>query len=271
MDRRQLNFGCGARFCKTWTNIDFHASDPSVQRVNLLRGFPFPECCFDTVYSSHVLEHFDLDQGRFLMSESYRVLRKGGILRIVVPDLEGSCREYIRILSLKDGPEKQQLYSWVILELLDQLVRVRRTGRMGTYLASLQRDDNLRMQAYVQSRTQNNAFDEQATSGVFKRLKSITPDKLRIKLLYMYLRALAYLVPQSIRDIVLVRSDIGERHQWMYDGFSLKQLFEETGFTKVTRRSFDESGIIGFTSSFLDSFPDGRPYKCNSIYMEGIK
>jgi len=94
----KLNFGCGARIAANWTNIDFHSSDSRVRRVNLLAGFPFPDNYFDVVYSSHVLEHFTRDQGLFLIREAHRVLKPGAILRIVVPDLEGSCREYLRSL-----------------------------------------------------------------------------------------------------------------------------------------------------------------------------
>ena len=102
----KLNFGCGLRFSSNWENIDFHSDNSQVKRVNLLAGFPYPDSSFEAVYSSHVLEHFDRDQGRFLVAESYRLLRKGGVFRVVVPDLQGSCNEYLRILSLTDNATK---------------------------------------------------------------------------------------------------------------------------------------------------------------------
>ena len=102
-----LNFGCGTRFAPGWTNIDFHGDGIHVRRVNLLAGFPFPDNSFDVAYSSHVLEHFTPQQGAFLIRESCRVLKAGGTLRTVVPDLEASCREYLRILAMNDSdPEK---------------------------------------------------------------------------------------------------------------------------------------------------------------------
>ena len=106
MKYNKLNFGCGNRFADNWENIDFHSEDSQVKRVNLFAGFPYVNESFEAVYSSHVLEHFDRAQGRFMINESYRVLRKGGVLRIVVPDLQGSCTEYLRILSLPEGAEK---------------------------------------------------------------------------------------------------------------------------------------------------------------------
>lgn len=48
------------------------------------------------------------------------------LLRIVVPDLENICREYLRILELARQDKKyQEKYNWIVVELLDQLVRVK--------------------------------------------------------------------------------------------------------------------------------------------------
>ena len=40
----------------------------------------------DIVYSSHFFEHIDNATGINLINESYRVLKKGGVIRILVPD-----------------------------------------------------------------------------------------------------------------------------------------------------------------------------------------
>jgi len=46
-------------------------------------------------YLSHVLEHFSKDRGRRLLSDCYRVLRKQGVLRVVVPDLRKTVADYV--------------------------------------------------------------------------------------------------------------------------------------------------------------------------------
>jgi len=66
---KKLNFGCGRRFASGWVNIDFHSEHPEVQRVNLLRGFPFPDAHFEVVYSSHVLEHFNPSSAEKILRE----------------------------------------------------------------------------------------------------------------------------------------------------------------------------------------------------------
>ena len=271
MTTRKLNFGCGTRFSDSWVNIDFDSYDSRVQRVNLLSGFPFADSSFDAVYSSHVLEHFDPDQGRFLLSESFRVLTKGGVLRIVVPDLEGSCREYLRVLSMEPGDEKHQLYSWIIIEMLDQLVRNKPSGQMGPFWDALTNDGGLEMKAYIMARTQNNVFDSPPKLSFLDKLKRVTPNKLYTKLTYTYLHFISLLLPKSLRELVFVQTTIGERHRWMYDRFSMTKLFQDAGFSRVQVVSHNTSDIPGFEFSELDCLASGSPYKNNSIYMEGTK
>jgi ubiquinone/menaquinone biosynthesis C-methylase UbiE len=59
------------------------------------KPLPFPDCSADAVYASHVLEHLYREQGQQLIRESFRVLVLGGIVRIVVPDLNSIVREYL--------------------------------------------------------------------------------------------------------------------------------------------------------------------------------
>jgi len=54
---------------------------------NLEYGIPLPKACADYIYSSHFLEHLSKRHGARLLSEAFRVLRPGGIIRIAVPDL----------------------------------------------------------------------------------------------------------------------------------------------------------------------------------------
>lgn len=272
MSNIKLNFGCGNRFSEGWVNIDFHSEDKRVRRVNLLSGFPFRESSFDVVYSNQVLEHFDRIQGEFLLKECYRVLRKGGVLRIVVPDLEGSCREYLRVLSLPDGPEKKKLYDWIIVELLDQMVRNEPAGEMGRLVRSVMAGEDEEFKQYIIHRTENWLRPRPSPPPTLaNKVKKITLQKLQTKFIYWYLRAVSLLIPSQLRDMVMVRAAIGERHRWMYDAYALERAFKKLGFRNVRRVSYDESSIPNFNEDYLDRDPDGKPYKYNSIHMEGIK
>lgn len=67
---------------------------------NLAKGIPFESNTVDAVYHSHILEHLDkCVVDRFLL-EAKRVLKPSGIHRIVVPDLEYLCRQYLDHLTL---------------------------------------------------------------------------------------------------------------------------------------------------------------------------
>ena len=50
--------------------------------------FPWNNETADVVYSSHTLEHSTRHEGRVFLAECFRVLKKGGIVRLVVPDLQ---------------------------------------------------------------------------------------------------------------------------------------------------------------------------------------
>ena len=63
----------------------------------------------------------------------------------------------------------------------------------------------------------------------------------------------------------------GEVHQCMYDRHSLKTQLEHAGFLHIGIYNAFESGIKDWPHYCLDIEADGRAYKPDSIYMEGIK
>ena len=246
-----------------------------MQRVNLLNGFPFPANRFDFVYSSHVIEHFTLKEARFLLREAYRVLKPGGVIRAVVPDLEGTAREYLRIIDLPEAnPEKQRYYEWITIELLDQLVRTTSGGAMGPFFQSTIASGDEQMLAYIRSRIETKGWmpqPEQRRKSFVQRLTSITSDKLSQKATYWYLACIKSLIPERLRAMIVNDTSIGEKHRWMYDRYGFKQLMVDSEFVDVSFRHFNESVIPGFIEDNLDSNPDGSPYKNVSIYCEARK
>ena len=65
----------------------------NVRRIDIAKRLPFPDGSFDAVFSSHTLEHPYLSQTKSLLRECLRVLRPGGVVRHVVPDLGALCEE----------------------------------------------------------------------------------------------------------------------------------------------------------------------------------
>lgn len=104
-----------ARFAELPDNVLVH---------NLARGLPFPTDSVDAVYHSHVLEHLDRDVARRFLLEVRRILKPGGLQRIVVPDLELACRLYLDHLAVADRDiEEAPRHDAYIAAIIEQCVR----------------------------------------------------------------------------------------------------------------------------------------------------
>jgi SAM-dependent methyltransferase len=272
-----LNIGCGSTHHEDWVNIDMTSSHRRVRAVNILKGLPFVNGSAAVCYSSHVLEHLSCEGARSLLLECMRVLKPGGIIRLAVPDLEGIVREYIRLLDQVTNKKMDDTsYDWIVLELLDQLVRVRSGGEMGPFLKGLKIENR----DYVRSRLGREAdhFWREPVSS--ERTKSEIFQKFLARICCWFntaRQALAgFLVlivagsqaKRSLR-IGLFRTS-GEVHQWMYDRYSLRRLLEQVGFKDFKVCSAIESRIPGFPSYALDAV-GGVTRKPDSLFIEAVK
>ncbi len=97
-----LNLGAGPRGRDDdhWVNVDGFSERKIHFVIDFQRPLPFSNNCFDGVFSEHVLEHFTQEDGFLLLVEVMRVLRPGGILRLIVPDGEFIVRSYVEDPSL---------------------------------------------------------------------------------------------------------------------------------------------------------------------------
>lgn len=113
--RVRLQLGCGLTRPEGWINAD-SSLNSLVQRVpgvatalrkrttrysqpaefiDVRRRWPFDTSSVDIVYASHLYEHLTLKDGEFFLAEARRVLVRGGVIRLVVPDLYSLARKYI--------------------------------------------------------------------------------------------------------------------------------------------------------------------------------
>ena len=159
-NRAMINLGCGTKMDCNWNNLDFspyarfahHMGvakilrkigfiseerfqnllevDPEIVLWDLCKGIPFDDDTFDVVYHSHFLEHIDKDGAPGFLEECYRVLKNGGILRVVVPDLQKIIIRYnSAVNSIEDGdPEAIEDHKIATYELFDQMVRSEISG-----------------------------------------------------------------------------------------------------------------------------------------------
>lgn len=114
----KLHLGCGSLVPEGWINVDYALGarlakvfffgilnrklklfdldwNEEIYIHDLTKKLPWADNSVDIVYSSHTLEHFSREEGRSFLYECHRVLRKNGIIRIVVPDLRHVVTGYI--------------------------------------------------------------------------------------------------------------------------------------------------------------------------------
>jgi predicted SAM-dependent methyltransferase len=116
----KLNLGCGHIQPQGWVNVDGSNRAWLASRVswlnqllmslkllpptdfsrrtfwaNLLKPFPWPTGSVDAIYLGEMLEHFSKEEAEHILRECKRVLRKGGVIRIRVPDNAAFWSHYL--------------------------------------------------------------------------------------------------------------------------------------------------------------------------------
>jgi predicted SAM-dependent methyltransferase len=95
-NQSRLNLGCGSRTLPGWANIDLgDGSNAEVIRLDLLEPWPVDSATADFIFSEHLIEHLTPHEGRHLLNECRRVLRRGAVLRISTPDLRAVAETYL--------------------------------------------------------------------------------------------------------------------------------------------------------------------------------
>lgn len=91
---------------------------------DLRHGIPAEANSVDAVYHSHFLEHIDRASVPGFFDEVLRVLKPGGVHRIVVPDLHYLCKEYMQNFNKCDeSDEALEAHDSFVSEILEQCVR----------------------------------------------------------------------------------------------------------------------------------------------------
>ena len=118
-DTRYLNFGAGTP-APGWLNLDsspWFVLPRGAHRMLAAAGnarsqffceapyayfrhappkpLPFEDASMEAIYCSHVLEHLPAGAVQSLLDEFKRVLKPGGRLRLIVPDLEANLRDLL--------------------------------------------------------------------------------------------------------------------------------------------------------------------------------
>ena len=127
--KQYVHYGCGLTAPVEWLNFDISPTlriqktpllgsllkkklnttfSPNVKYGDIVKGLPIKADSCDGLYCSHVLEHLSLQDFKTALKNSYSILKKGGIFRCVVPDLEFAARNYIQ--DLEKGNKLASVY-----------------------------------------------------------------------------------------------------------------------------------------------------------------
>ena len=266
---RYLNLGCGSNYSEEWTNLDMVSNSQFVKSHNLLKGIPYQNAEFHVVYHSHVLEHFSKDDGVNFMSECFRVLKPGGIIRVVVPDLENMVKEYLKLLKENiNNPSKmsEANYEWIMLEMYDQCVRTFSGGYMAKFL---EQQDHLN-ERYIKSRI-GSMYDSIRKNAISKK-KLQNKDKLKQNIKKkpkIFIRKMKNIFSTSAKSIAKFRTK-GEIHMWMYDRYSLSLLLKRCGFDNIEIKTPTKSNIPQWDKYNLDLQYNSSDHS-SSLFMEATK
>ena len=103
-----LDLGCGPNIDPEFCNLDY-GWRPGVDVCwDVTKGLPFSDGYIGGIFTEHMIEHISFDQALSLLGECRRVLRKGGTLRVIVPDGGIYLAEYAKHIAY--GPTNPNAY-----------------------------------------------------------------------------------------------------------------------------------------------------------------
>ena len=264
----------GHIYRQEWNNLLFSIypqplNEKDLYYYDVRKPLLYPDQIFDAVYLFHILEHLTPEEASTFLREIYRVLKFSGIVRISTPDLEDICRAYVSRLKEYEGSstEKNQLrYEWSVLELLDQIARVRSGGLMTEYATSGHYDPPYARERY------GDVFDEfsgprgKERSRLVDRILQLTPRSICKGIL----RRLKGFYERTRSGQNYFRAS-GEVNKWLYDYFSMTLLLEKTAFRQVSRKTYRTSDIPDWDRFNLDRSNYGDFPIEPSLYIEARK
>jgi SAM-dependent methyltransferase len=264
-----LNLGCGDRSHAGWVNVDLRPVRHGTVRHDVAAGkLPYAGGSFAVVYHSHLLEHVPPARLDFFLGECRRVLKPGGILRVVVPDLEQIADLYVRTVeeAWQGDAAAGRRHTWLVIEMIDQLTRERPGGRMLDHLAKLPGDARDFVLARLGAEGPRLLQVAESPNPASRR-----PSRVRGWLFGSWReRLLRWLLGKEYDLLTTARfRQSGEIHRWMYDRVSLRDALEAADFGDVRLVGPKESAVPDWTDFHLDTLPDGSIAKPDSLFMEG--
>ena len=91
----KLHWGCGPKHKEGWVNVDGWATEATDIVFDMRKPLPFSDGSVSMIFTEHVHEHFTQGDGETILRDFHRVLKQGGNLRVIVPDLKIFAERYL--------------------------------------------------------------------------------------------------------------------------------------------------------------------------------
>jgi predicted SAM-dependent methyltransferase len=90
----KLHLGCGNVYKEGWINIDL--GQKADLKLDLRRRLPLANNSATIIYGEHFFEHIDFQEPALdVLKDYFRILEPGGVLSLVVPDMEMVLKAYV--------------------------------------------------------------------------------------------------------------------------------------------------------------------------------
>ena len=121
-----------------------------IVRRNLARSLAWPDGSTAAIYSSHMVEHLDRAEARRFLEECSRVLKPGGVLRLVLPNLETLVHHYLQAKAADEPRAADEFVEFLYLVPSGhEPSRLRRIGKLFLHRAHRWMYDPASMQALL--------------------------------------------------------------------------------------------------------------------------
>ena len=127
MGMTKIHLGCGHHKLKGWVNIDLDRTCKPDVIADLGQDLPIKSQSVDYIHSEDFVDQLALEKAYRFFRECHRVLKKGGVMRILTPDLRQLAKRYVdgdqRLLQLWDEQVAVPLKTRSLCELFNLGVR----------------------------------------------------------------------------------------------------------------------------------------------------
>jgi predicted SAM-dependent methyltransferase len=292
LEGRILHLGCGKDIHPTkvqvnyprieFTNIDLHPRMDGVRRHDLRQGIPLESGSVDLVYHKSLLAALQPDAALRLTRECHRVLKPGGILRIVTEDFTNMTMAYLTAKQAAEADPSDAVarfrYDWMRVEIFDYPSREFKGGEMVKLLRRATRElsehQAAQFAAYVVSRV--GVRGKAMVASAKRRYTSqALPTSLRSCIRTAVLNFLLKGNGPKIVAVGRFRVESGGNGYGFYDTCSLANLYRDAGFDEINLVDPEVSQSRFWQNELnLDVTRDGSRHSVNRpdcLVMEGVR